>query len=88
MAKYLVMNAPPAPVPKSARVGGCVNYFLELVARNKASVYPVVGLKGYATFVDVDSHKELMDILRGNPMGHIERYTVLCLGDIDDLNYE
>jgi hypothetical protein len=87
MPKYLIFNQPPAPVPKSADVKGCVNYFLEMQVRGKARIYPVVGMKGYATFVDVANHQELINFLKGNPMGHIERYKVYPLGDIEDMKY-
>jgi hypothetical protein len=50
----------------------------------KARVYPIAGLKGYATLVDVKDHEELKGVLSGNAMGNIEKYTVIALADLKD----
>jgi hypothetical protein len=50
----------------------------------KARVYPIAGLKGYATLVDVASHEDLKTVLSGNAMGNIEKYTVIALADLKD----
>ncbi len=84
MAKFLIINRPPPHRTKDAPVGQCVNHFVELGARNRATVYPIAGLKGYATLVDVDSHEELRDVIRGNAMGNIEEYSVIALTDLRD----
>jgi hypothetical protein len=47
-------------------------------------VFPIAGLKGYATFVDVASHEALGEILAGNRMGNIEQYKVIALRDFKD----
>ena len=83
MAKFLILNSPPSPVPKTSRVAGCVNYFLEQVARQKAVVHPVVGTRGYATLLDAGSNEDVLAFLKGNPMAHIERYEVFALADLD-----
>ena len=44
-------------------------------------MYPVVGMKGYASIFDVSSHEELMKLINANPMAHIETYTIYALGD-------
>lgn len=84
MAKFLIINRPPPHRTKDAPVGQCVNHFVELGASNRATVYPIAGLKGYATLVDVDSHEELRDVIRGNAMGNIEEYSVIALTDLRD----
>jgi muconolactone delta-isomerase len=58
-----------------------VEYFTLLDKRGKARVFPVVGLKGYATFFDVSSHEELLRLLRGNPMHPVEEYRIYALGE-------
>ena len=82
MAKFLIINHPkPAPVRRD-RLSGCVNHFVNLDKTGKARVWPIAGLKGYATLVDVKSHEELRDILNGNAMRDIEEYKVIALGDL------
>lgn len=84
MAKFLIINHPPAHRTKSAAVGACVNHFVGLDASGRAKVYPIAGLKGYATLVDVADHEELREIVRGNAMGDIEEYKVIALADLRD----
>jgi len=83
LAKFLVINQPPSPVPKRSAVSQCVTYFFNLQLEGKARVEPIVGLKGYASLIETDSHEELLDLLKGNPMATIERYTVIPLADFD-----
>ena len=52
-----------------------------LDAREKARIFPIVGMKGYASIFDVPSHEELMKLLNGNPMAAIETYTIYALGE-------
>jgi len=82
MAKFLIINRPPPHRTKDAPVGACVSHFVELGASNRAKVFPIAGLKGYASLVDVDSHEELAAIVRGNAMGNIEEYSILALNDL------
>jgi hypothetical protein len=58
-----------------------VEYFALLDKRGKARVFPVVGLKGYAIFIDVASHEELLQRLRGNPMHDVEETKVYALSE-------
>ena len=44
-------------------------------------MFPVVGLKGYATFFEVSSHEELLKLLQGNPMHTVEEYRIYPLGE-------
>ncbi len=82
MAKFLIINRPPPHRTRGAPVGACVTHFVELGSRNRATVYPIAGLKGYATLVDVDDHQELAEVVRGNAMGDIEEYFILALNDL------
>lgn len=83
MPKYLVINRPPSPIPERANVDGCVTYFQQMGDDPRFEIYPIVGLKGYASLIEVDSHEELMKVLRDNPMGDIEEYTVLPLAPLE-----
>lgn len=58
-----------------------MEYFALLDQRGKARVYPVVGLKGYASFFEVASHEELLRLLRGNPMHPVENYRIFALSE-------
>ncbi len=46
-------------------------------------VYPMVGPKSYATIIDVDSGKDLDEILSDNPMAPNEEYFIYPLSDLD-----
>ena len=84
MAKFLIINRPPPHRTKDAPVGQCVNHFVSLGSSNRASVYPIAGLKGYATMVDVDDHDALREVVAGNAMGNIEEYRIIALADLRD----
>ena len=84
MAKFLIINHPkPAPVRRE-RLSGCVSHFVNLDRAGKARVWPIAGLKGYATLVDVESHEALGEILSGNPMRDIEEYQVIALSELTE----
>ena len=84
MGKFLVINRPPTHPTKRGAVSQCVNHFVNMDLSGKARVYPIAGLKGYATLVDVASHEDLKTVLSGNAMGNIEIYTVIALADLKD----
>lgn len=84
MGKFLVINRPPTHRTRRGAVSMCVNHFINMDQTGKARVYPIAGLKGYATLVDVKNHDDLKLVLSGNAMGNIEKYTVIALGDIKD----
>lgn len=84
MGKFLVINQPPTHQTRRGAVAKCVSHFMKLDAMDQARVYPIAGLKGYATLVDVEDHEALKLILSGNAMGNIEKYTVIALGDLKD----
>jgi hypothetical protein len=84
MAKFLIINRPPVHKTKEAAVDACVNHFVSLDMSGRAKVYPIAGLKGYATLVDVVDHEDLRKVVAGNAMGNIEEYTVMALVDLRD----
>jgi len=90
MSKFLVFNRPPthhlARDGATARQAAakCVSHFMKLGVMEHAQVFPIVGLKGYATLVDVKDHAHLKEILGGNPMANEETYTVIALADLKD----
>ena len=84
MGKFLVINRPPTHQTRRGAVSKCVSHFVNLNMSGKARVYPIAGLKGYATLVDVENHDELKSVLSGNAMGNIEKYTVIALGEMKD----
>lgn len=84
MGKFLIINRPPSHNTKRSEVAKCVSHFMRLDLLGKARVYPIAGLKGYATLVDVQNHEDLKTVLSGNAMGNIEKYTVLALGELRD----
>ena len=77
----LAASAGPAGDAVRIRIGVHMG---DVVRSGKARVYPIAGLKGYATLVDVDDHEELKAVLRGNAMANIEKYTVIALGEVKD----
>jgi muconolactone delta-isomerase len=83
--KFLVINHPRVPVPKRAPIEGCVDYFTRFVTRRKATVYPMVGPKSYATIIDVDSGEDLNKVLSDNPMAPNEEYWIYPLSDLDSI---
>ena len=84
MGKFLIINRPPTHQTRHGAVSKCVSHFVNMDMSGKARVYPIAGLKGYATLVDVNSHEDLKSVLSGNAMGNIEKYTVIALADLQD----
>lgn len=84
MGKFLVINRPPTHQTRRGAVSKCVSHFVNMDMTGRARVYPIAGLKGYATLVDVNNHEELKLVLSGNAMGNIEKYTVIALAELKD----
>ena len=84
MARFLIMTHPKEPLSDSAyrRLPKRVAYWAGLRERG-AEVYSIVGRKGYAIFIDVNSHDELIDILHKNPMVQDEETEVFPLGTVE-----
>ncbi len=77
MAQFLVINT--QKKYEGVDTKGCVNYWMSLHHRGKARIMATCGLKGYAIFLNVDSHAELNAILEGNPIHQYEEYTIYPL---------
>lgn len=82
---FLVLTHPKEPLADSAysRLPKRVQYWRQLRDEGRAEVYSIVGRKGYAVLLEVESADELIDILMKNPMGQDEETDVLVLGTIE-----
>jgi len=85
MAKFLVLARPRKPMPERANVEGARAQWRELRDIGKAEVYEIIedNGAGFAVFLDVDDHDELMAILFKNPLGNWGEYQVLPLGTLE-----
>ena len=85
MAKFLVLARPRKPIPERANVEGARAQWRELRDLGKAEVYEIIedNGAGFAVFLDVDNHDELMAILFKNPLGNWGEYRVLPLGTLE-----
>ena len=85
MAKFLVLARPRKPMPEKANVEGARAQWRELRDIGKAEVYEIIedNGAGFAVFLDVDDHDELMAILFKNPLGNWGEYQVLPLGTLE-----
>mgnify|MGYP003309710143 FL=1 len=85
MSKFLVLARPRKPMPEKANVEGARAQWRELRDIGKAEVYEIIedNGAGFAVFLDVDNHDELMAILFKNPLGNWGEYHVLPLGTLE-----
>ena len=85
MAKFLILARPRKPMPEKANVEGARAQWRELRDVGKAEVYEIIedNGAGFAVFLDVDDHAELMAILFKNPLGNWGEYQVLPLGTLE-----
>ncbi len=85
MAKFLILARPRKPMPEKANVEGARAQWRELRDQGKAEVYEIIedNGAGFAVFLDVDDHDELMAILFRNPLGSWGEYQVLPLGTLE-----
>ena len=85
MAKFLILARPRKPMPEKANVEGARAQWRELRNGGKAEVYEIIedNGAGFAVFLDVDDHDELMAILFKNPLGNWGEYQVLPLGTLE-----
>ena len=85
MAKFLVLARPRKPMPEKANVEGARAQWRQLRDTGKAEVYEIIedNGAGFALFIDVDDHDELMTILFKNPLGNWGEYQVLPLGTLE-----
>ena len=84
MAKFLLLARPKKPMPEKANVEGARAQWRALRDSGKAEVYEIVedNGAGFAIFIDVDDHDELMGILFRNPLGSWGEYQVYPLGTL------
>ena len=82
MAKFLVLARPKKPLPQKANVEGARAQWRALRDEGRAEVYEIVedNGAGFAVFVDVEDHDELMTLLFRNPGGSWGSYEVYPLG--------
>ena len=85
MAKFLVLARPKKPLPQKANVEGARTQWRALRDEGKAEVYEIVedNGAGFAVFLDVDDHDELMAVLFRNPGGSWGSYEVYALGTLE-----
>ena len=85
MAKFLILARPKKPIPEKANVEGARAQWRALRDEGKAEVYEIVedNGAGFAIFLDVDDHDELMAILFRNPLGSWGEYQVYPLGTLE-----
>ncbi|MCS4539897.1 MAG: hypothetical protein HYU03_04310 [Thaumarchaeota archaeon] len=83
MAEFLVINT--QKTYDNVDTKGCVNYWMALHRQGKARIMATCGLKGYAIFLNVNSHEELNKILEGNPIRQYEEYTIYPLTPIKNV---
>lgn len=85
MAKFLILARPRKPLPEKANIEGARSQWRKLRDEGKAEVYEIVedNGAGFAVFLDVDDHDDLMTILFRNPLGSWGEYQVLPLGTLE-----
>jgi muconolactone delta-isomerase len=84
MAKFLILARPAKPIPAKANVEGSRKQWRELRDQRKAEVYEIIedNGAGFAVFIEVADHDELMAILFRNPLGSWGDYQVFPLGTL------
>lgn len=79
----LVINKEPRPLPpwhSKDRHRGCLTHWIDLNAtRSDVVMYTIMFVRGYATLINVETGRELHDILHGNAMWGDETYDVFVL---------
>lgn len=85
MAKFLILARPTKPIPERANVEGARAHWRALRDEGRAEVYEIIedNGAGFAVFLDVADHDELMAVLFRNPLGSWGEYQVLPLGTLE-----
>ncbi len=85
MAKFLILARPNKPIHEKANIRGAADQWRALRKQGKAEVYEIIedNGAGFAAFVDVADHDELMMILFKNPGGNWGDYQVFALGTLE-----
>lgn len=81
---FLVLARPAKPLPEGVNVEGARQQWLDLQSEGKADAYYIVEDDGYgfAVFLDVGDHDELIELLFRNPLGRWGDYEVFPLTSI------
>jgi hypothetical protein len=87
--QFLVTNTEPRPhgpwhTPE--RHSGCLDHWIELHMSGAAIIYPVMFVRGYAMYIEAASGRELLGILKGNPMWPDETYRIYVLEENGPVN--
>jgi len=85
MAKFLILARPNKPIHEKANTRGAADQWRALRKQGKAEVYEIIedNGAGFAVFVDVADHDELMMILFKNPGGNWGSFQVFALGTLE-----
>ena len=83
---FLVTNTEPRPhgswhTPE--RHSGCLDHWVAQHMSGAAIIYPVMFVRGYAMYIEASTGRELLTILKGNPMWPDETYRVYVLEEND-----
>jgi hypothetical protein len=83
---FLVTNTEPRPhgawhTPE--RHSGCLDHWVASHMSGAAIIYPVMFVRGYAMYIESSTGRELLTILRGNPMWPDETYRIYVLEEND-----
>ncbi len=79
---FLVTNTEPrphGPWHSPERHSGCLDHWVAQHMSGAAIIYPVMFVRGYAMYIEASSGRELLAILKGNPMWPDETYRVYVL---------
>lgn len=79
---FLVTNTEPrphGPWHSPERHSGCLDHWVAQHMSGAAIIYPVMFVRGYAMYIEASTGRELLAILKGNPMWPDETYRVYVL---------
>ncbi len=77
---------PHGPWHTPERHAGCLSHWVGQHMQGVAIIHPIMFVRGYAMYMEVDSGRELRDILQGNPMWPDETYRIYVLEENGPLN--
>ena len=70
---------PHGPWHTPERHAGCLGHWVGTHMTGVAVIHPIMFVRGYAMYMEVDSGRELRGILQGNPMWPDETYRIYVL---------
>ena len=70
---------PHGPWHTPERHAGCLGHWVGTHMSGVAVIHPIMFVRGYAMYMEVDSGRELREILQGNPMWPDETYRIYVL---------